>query len=117
MLMYMNREISETVRKIADSRGLTQKQLADRTGLTQPAISRLLRGDRKGDPESWQRIFDVLGLVLTVRARENGPAPAWQGLAGLLDDPAFITTEPGEIDRILGEAQEREYQEAVAGQR
>jgi transcriptional regulator with XRE-family HTH domain len=117
--MSMNRHIRDTVVKFVDLRGLTQKELAEKTGLSQPAISRLLVGSRKGDPETWQRIFDALSLELTITPKEGERSqdPAWKQLEGLLDDPVFVTTEPGEIDRILGEAQEREHLEALAGKR
>ncbi len=62
--MTMNRQIREAASAVVDKRGLTQKALAERVGMSQPAVGRILNGERKGDPDSWARILNELGLEL-----------------------------------------------------
>ena len=62
--MTMNEGIRRTVNAAVVKQSLTQKSLAERVGMSQPAVGRILTGTRKGDPDSWQRILDALGLEL-----------------------------------------------------
>jgi transcriptional regulator with XRE-family HTH domain len=75
MLMGVNDQIRETARAAFKAQGLTQKRLAKKVGLTQPAVGRLLKGDRKGDPDTWQRLLDALGLKLVAVPKENDQDP------------------------------------------
>ena len=62
--MIVNQQIRGAAWSAFRKQGLTQKSLAERVGMTQPAVGRILNGERKGDPDSWQRILDELGLEL-----------------------------------------------------
>ncbi len=62
--------------------------------------------------EDLLEIVEVEGEVTS-----NATLPAWQSFAGLLDDPVFITTQPGELERELGEAVSLEVEASTTGQR
>jgi transcriptional regulator with XRE-family HTH domain len=62
--MVVNTQIRSAASRAVERQRLTQKQLAERVGMSQPAVGRVLNGARKGDPDSWQRILDALGLEL-----------------------------------------------------
>ncbi|MDQ3397157.1 MAG: helix-turn-helix transcriptional regulator [Deinococcota bacterium] len=47
----------------------------------------------------------------------QGAHEVWRSLEGLLDDPAFDADSVNQIDADLSEAQEREFQDSLAGRR
>jgi transcriptional regulator with XRE-family HTH domain len=65
----MNDEIRHAVKVALAKRKLTQGQLAQRVGITPQHFSRMMRGESSNVPEAWQRVFDELGLELTVREK------------------------------------------------
>lgn len=63
-LMAMNPQVREAAKVGMAARGLSQVALAERTGVKQATVSRLLAGARQGEPETWQRLLDAVGLEL-----------------------------------------------------
>ena len=62
--MSMNDQIRREAERLRLALGLSQQELAERAGVRQATVSRLLAGERMGEPETWQRILKVLGLEL-----------------------------------------------------
>lgn len=77
--MVMNKQVRDAARKVFGERSFTQKSLAERVGMSQPAVGRILNGDRKGDPDSWQRILDELGLELVAVPKGTDVAKLLEG--------------------------------------
>jgi transcriptional regulator with XRE-family HTH domain len=67
----MNDEIRQRVRQRMKEKGLSTYKLADLVETVQPNISRILSGRSGSIPELWVKVFDALGLELTVK--EKGP--------------------------------------------
>lgn len=67
----MNQQIRRAAWDAIKGAKLTQKAIAEQVGMTQPAVSRLLLGTRKGDPDSWQQLLDALGLKLVAVPKET----------------------------------------------
>lgn len=111
----IKKQIMEHMRR----RGVSQADLAERLGKSRQTVSTTLL-HRRGVSQGLSEILDTLGLELTVQPkateRKEKP-PVWQSFAGLLDDPAFITTEPGELEHALGEAISQEVEESALGKR
>ena len=64
MLMSMNAQIRQAAKQAIEASGLTQHELAKKAGIRQATVSRLLTGERRGEPETWDRLLEVLGLEL-----------------------------------------------------
>lgn len=62
--MNVNTQIRETAQRGLSSKGWSQLELAKRAGIKQATVSRLLTGERQGEPETWQRLLNALGLEL-----------------------------------------------------
>lgn len=62
--MNVNTQIRETAQCGLSSKGWSQHELAKRAGIKQATVSRLLTGERQGEPETWQRLLNALGLEL-----------------------------------------------------
>jgi transcriptional regulator with XRE-family HTH domain len=69
MQRTMTDEIRHAVRVAMADKKLTQGELAKRAGITPVHLSRMMQGDRSNVPEAWQKVFDELGLELTVKNR------------------------------------------------
>ena len=71
----MQRDMTDEIRhavRVELARGrLTQGQLADRVGVSPQQLSRMMQGKSEGSVKAWQRVFDELGLELTVRPKED----------------------------------------------
>jgi len=50
----------EWLREQLKIKNITQKELADGTGISVNAISKIIRGERLGSPESWEKILNFL---------------------------------------------------------
>lgn len=70
----MTDEIRHAVKAALVQRRLTQGQLAERIGITPQHLSRMMQGQRSNVPEAWQKVFDELGLELTVRPARRAPS-------------------------------------------
>ena len=62
--MSMNNQIREAARRELAGRGWTQQQLASKARVRQATVSRLLTGERTGEPATWERLLDALELEL-----------------------------------------------------
>ena len=51
----------EWLRKRLEDNDMTQKELSDKTGVSLNAISKIIRGERFGSLETWDKIEEVLG--------------------------------------------------------
>ncbi len=65
----MTDEIRHAVKVALAQKRLTQGELAQRIGVSPVHLSRMMKGKRSSVPEAWQRVFDELGLELTVKAK------------------------------------------------
>ncbi len=61
--MDMNERVRETARQTIARNELTQEALAKAAGIKQATVSRLLTG-RMGQPGTWEKLLDALGLEL-----------------------------------------------------
>jgi ribosome-binding protein aMBF1 (putative translation factor) len=52
-------------------RGITQRELAHAIELHEAMVSRFLKGEREASFDTIDKILDVLGLEIVVRARRN----------------------------------------------
>lgn len=52
----------EWLRIALDKKNMTQKQLAESTGVSVNAISKIIRGERLGSAETWEKIENVLNF-------------------------------------------------------
>ena len=73
--MYMNEQIREAAEQARARLHLTQDDVAKGAGVKQATVSRLLAGERAGEPDTWLRILDVLRGCL-----KNTPTCAWVGV-------------------------------------
>ena len=62
--MSVNTQIRETAQRGLSAKGWSQLELAKRAGIKQATVSRLLAGERQGEPETWERLLSALGLKL-----------------------------------------------------
>lgn len=108
MLMTMNSRIRDTANRAVEEQKLTQKQLGERAGMSQPAVGRILNGDRKGDPDSWQRILDALGLELVA-------VPKGTSVHEHQEEPTIKSDPPREPTVALPEAPRREVKAPTKG--
>ena len=69
MVCTMTDEIRHAVKVALAQKRLTQGQVAERVGITPQHLSRMMQGDRSNVPEAWQKVFDELGLELSVRSK------------------------------------------------
>ena len=60
----MNTQIREAAQNGLRAKGWSQLELAKCAGVKQAAVSRLLSGERQGEPETWERLLAALGLEL-----------------------------------------------------
>ena len=67
--MDMNEQIREAAEQARARFGLTQDDVAMGAGVKQATVSRLLAGERAGEPDTWLRILDVLELELVAVPR------------------------------------------------
>ena len=65
----MNDEIRRVVIEEMKRREITRYQMAKDLKIESPNISRLLNGRSGKVPESWQQIFDYLGLELKLEEK------------------------------------------------
>lgn len=52
----------EWLRKKLTEKNLTQKDLAEAIGISLNAISKIIRGERFGSPETWEKIEEFFGV-------------------------------------------------------
>ncbi len=64
MLVSVNVQIREAAQRGLVTRGWSQLELAQRAGVKQATVSRLLAGERQGEPDTWRRLLEALGLEL-----------------------------------------------------
>lgn len=69
-MLGMNAEVRDAVKAALEEKGMTQAELARRVGMERPNLHRLLSGKSGQVPETWQKIFNELGLRLTVEPIE-----------------------------------------------
>ncbi len=62
--MSVNTQIRETAQRGLSTKGWSQLELAKRAGIKQATVSRLLTGERQGEPETWERLLGALELKL-----------------------------------------------------
>ena len=67
--MPMNEQIREAAEQARARLHRTQEDVARGAGVKQATVSRLLAGERAGEPDTWLRILDVLGLELVAVPR------------------------------------------------
>ena len=67
--MNVNIQIRETAQRGLSSKGWSQLELAKRAGIKQATVSRLLTGERQGEPETWERLLNALGLELVAEPK------------------------------------------------
>lgn len=72
--MNVNAQIRDTARQGIAAKGWSQHELARRAGVKQATVSRLLAGERQGEPETWGRLLDALGLELVAVPKGTGPS-------------------------------------------
>ena len=60
----MNSQIRGAAKAALAATGWSQQEVARRARVKQATVSRLLTGERQGEPDTWNRILDVLGLEL-----------------------------------------------------
>jgi transcriptional regulator with XRE-family HTH domain len=65
----MTDDIRHAVKVALASHRLSQFELAKRAGLTPQHFSRMMRGKSSNVPDAWQKVFDELGLELTVKEK------------------------------------------------
>lgn len=82
-------------------------------------LAGLLSGLRKltGEPVTFADVLEHVPASENEADTSRGEPAPWQSLVGLLKDPAFITSEPGEIDRDLGASLAREHLESLESKR
>lgn len=64
MLVSVNAQIREAAQRRLGAKGWSQLELAKRAGVKQATVSRLLAGERQGEPDTWRRLLKALGLEL-----------------------------------------------------
>jgi transcriptional regulator with XRE-family HTH domain len=69
-MVTMTDEIAEAVRIELARRNWSRAKLADEAGVSRQMISEMLNNKRARVPESWQKVFDLLELEVTVKRRE-----------------------------------------------
>ena len=62
----MTEEIRKAVRVALAERDWNKSKLADEAGVSRQFVSEMMRGPKGDLQESWQKIFDALGLELKV---------------------------------------------------
>lgn len=67
-MVEMTKDIRTAIRIEMAKRNINQTELAKQAGLSRQFVSYLLRGGGEVN-EGWQKIFDTLGLELTVREK------------------------------------------------
>lgn len=65
----MTEDIRQAVRIELVKRKMTQGALAEQAGITPQHLSRMMQGSTSNVPESWQHVFDVLGLEIIVKPK------------------------------------------------
>lgn len=65
-LIGVNDEIREKVRQRLKAEGLSRSALADELGVSHQYVSALLRGEKGGVTQTWERILKRLGLRIVV---------------------------------------------------
>lgn len=68
-MQSMTDEIRQAVKIELVKKRMTQGELAERAGITPQHFSRMMQGSSSNVPESWQRVFDELGLELVVQPK------------------------------------------------
>jgi transcriptional regulator with XRE-family HTH domain len=74
MILTMNKDIRENVRIEMLRRDLTQTQLAEAIGVSRQYLSKLLHGHVDGGLDTWERIFEKVGLELVVKPKDSSHA-------------------------------------------
>lgn len=67
----MNDHIRKEVRIAMIRAGVTQTELANKLGLSRQHLNHLLTGHRGKLPDAWGKLFDELGLELTVKPKHE----------------------------------------------
>lgn len=73
--MAMNAQIREAAKNSLSAKGWSQLELAQRAGIKQATVSRLLAGERSGEPTTWEKLLAALELALVavpVGTSKNG---------------------------------------------
>ena len=74
-VMTMTDSIRKEVAKSLEAKGISRYKLAKDLDKDPANIYRLLRSGGSGEvPQSWQEVFDYLGLELTVKAKGDKDA-------------------------------------------
>jgi transcriptional regulator with XRE-family HTH domain len=71
MRTVMTDDIRHAVKVELAKRKLTQGELAKGVGITVQQLSRMMQGKSAKVPDSWQSVFDFLGLELVVKAKSE----------------------------------------------
>jgi ribosome-binding protein aMBF1 (putative translation factor) len=66
----MNGEVRQAAKRALEEKGWSQQELAAEARVKQATVSRLLAGERQGEPATWQRLLDALGLRLAALPKE-----------------------------------------------
>lgn len=69
-MLTMTDEIRRAVRRQLADVNWNRSELARATGLHKQTVSDLLNGKNEGKIDTWQKIFDALGLELKVGPKE-----------------------------------------------
>jgi transcriptional regulator with XRE-family HTH domain len=72
MMLEMNKNIRESVRIEMLKRNVTQTELAEAVGVSRQYLNKLLHGHADGGLETWEQIFDKVGLELIVQPKKQG---------------------------------------------
>ncbi len=70
-VMDMNERVREKARQTMAQGSYTQETLAKAAGIKQATVSRLLTG-RMGQPGTWEKLLDALGLELVAVPKGKG---------------------------------------------
>jgi len=62
----------EWLREQLKIKNITQKELADGTGISVNAVSKIIRGERLGSPESWEKILNFLEYDGSIYSFDSG---------------------------------------------
>lgn len=71
MMKDMNNRIREEVRVAMARRNLNQSELAERVGVSRQYMNAYVSGKAGNVPRLWSKVFDELGLELTVKPKEE----------------------------------------------
>jgi hypothetical protein len=105
------------LKRYLEAHGINAYRLGQRVeGLSPKTVYMYVNDERTPSLEGLSKVVKALRELTGEEVKvsdvleytESSETAPWQTFAGLLDDPAFITAEPGELERNLGEALARE---------